>query len=76
MAMGFSTDDTCATGFGSNAMLPVVADWQGTGKTSIGVFEPNTGNWHLDNGMASGTLADPQVTFALRLVDLPATCRS
>ncbi len=44
------TIDTCVTGYGSNAMLPVVADWEGTGHTSIGVFEPNTGNWHLDNG--------------------------
>jgi hypothetical protein len=31
-------------------MLPVVADWDGSGHTSIGVFEPNTGSWHLDNG--------------------------
>ena len=44
------TIDTCVTGYGSNAMLPVVADWDGTGHTGIGVFEPNTGNWHLDNG--------------------------
>ena len=44
------TIDTCVTGYGSNAMLPVVADWEGTGHTSIGVFEPNTGTWHLDNG--------------------------
>ena len=44
------TIDTCVTGYGSKAMLPVVADWEGTGHTSIGVFEPNTGNWHLDNG--------------------------
>ena len=42
--------DTCVTNYGSNAMLPVVGDWEGTGKTSIGVFEPNTGAWHLDNG--------------------------
>ncbi len=42
--------DTCVTGYGSNGMLPIVADWEGTGHTSIGVFESNTGTWHLDNG--------------------------
>ena len=42
--------DTCVSSYGSNAMLPVAADWEGRGRTSIGVFEPNTGNWHLDNG--------------------------
>ncbi|HVO92708.1 MAG TPA: hypothetical protein VMT22_07700, partial [Terriglobales bacterium] len=48
--------DTCVSSFGSGAMLPVVADWDGSGHTSIGVFEPNTGNWHLDNG--NGTWDD------------------
>ncbi len=42
--------DVCVSGYGSSAMLPVVADWGGTGRTSVGVFEPNTGTWHLDNG--------------------------
>jgi hypothetical protein len=42
--------DTCVSRYGSNAMLPVVANWEGTGRRSIGVFEPNTGNWHIDNG--------------------------
>jgi len=42
--------DTGVSSYGSNAMLPVVADWESTGRPSIGVFEPNTGNWHLDNG--------------------------
>ena len=42
--------DTCVSSYGSNAMLPVVADWAGTGRPSIGVFEPNTGSWRLDNG--------------------------
>ena len=37
-------------------MLPVTGDWEGTGKTSIGVFEPNTGVWHLDSG--NGTWDD------------------
>ena len=47
-------------------MLPVVADWDGTGHTSIGVFEPNTGVWHLDNGNgtwdACGSTGDSCVT--------------
>ena len=42
--------DACASNFGNEAMLPIVGDWFGTGKTNIGVFDPNTGKWHLDNG--------------------------
>jgi hypothetical protein len=38
------TIDTCVTGYGGNAMLPVVAGWDGRS------FRTNTGNWHLDNG--------------------------
>ncbi|HTF92994.1 MAG TPA: hypothetical protein VK632_08105, partial [Verrucomicrobiae bacterium] len=41
--------DTCVSSYGSNAMLPLVADCESTGRP-IGVFEPDTGNWHLDNG--------------------------
>jgi hypothetical protein len=24
-------------------------DWYGRGQTNIGVFDPDTGSWHLDN---------------------------
>jgi hypothetical protein len=58
--------DTCITNYGSNAMLPVAGDWEGTGHTSIGVFEPNTGAWHLDNGNgqwdACGSTGDTCIT--------------
>lgn len=42
--------DTCVAAYGANGMLPIVADWEGTGHTALGVFDPRTGSWHLDNG--------------------------
>jgi hypothetical protein len=53
--------DTCVSSYGSNAMLPLVADWEGTGRPSIGVFEPNTGNWHLDNGSGGTLVHRPEI---------------
>lgn len=45
--------DDCLTGgcipsFGQPEHLPVVGDWLGTGSTRIGVFDPNTREWQLD----------------------------
>ena len=31
-------------------MRPVVGDWYGAGKANIGVYDPQTGTWHLDDG--------------------------
>ena len=42
--------DICVTNFGASGMRPVVGDWYGTGKTNIGVYDPQTGTWHLDDG--------------------------
>jgi hypothetical protein len=42
--------DSCITGYGNSASLPIIGDWFGSGKSHIGVFEPNTGDWHLDDG--------------------------
>jgi hypothetical protein len=41
--------DTCITSFGEAGDLPVIGDWNGTGKSKIGVFRPSTGEWFLDS---------------------------
>jgi hypothetical protein len=40
--------DLCVTAFGSPGDLPVSGDWDGTGKSKIGIFRPSTGQWFLD----------------------------
>jgi Divergent InlB B-repeat domain len=40
--------DTCYSGFGQKDDVPVAGDWDGSGKTKIGVFRPSTGQWFLD----------------------------
>jgi hypothetical protein len=53
--------DKCFGPFGSQGDLPVVGDWNGTGKAGIGVFRPNTGEWFLDmngNGRWDGCSVD------------------
>jgi hypothetical protein len=42
--------DTCITNFvGEAGDLPVIGDWNGTGRSKIGVFRPTTGEWFLDS---------------------------
>ncbi|HEY2923209.1 MAG TPA: InlB B-repeat-containing protein [Candidatus Binatia bacterium] len=41
-------DDRCIRSFGRQGDLPVAGDWNGTGRTKIGVFRPTTGEWFLD----------------------------
>jgi hypothetical protein len=53
--------DTCLARFGAKRDLPVVGDWDGTGKTRIGIFRPSTGEWLLDvngNGKFDGCKVD------------------
>jgi Divergent InlB B-repeat domain len=55
------TVDACLGPFGQPGDLPVAGDWTGAGKAQIGVFEPNTGIWHLDlneNGVFDGCTVD------------------
>jgi hypothetical protein len=40
--------DTCFDFTGSSGDLPVSGDWNGTGKSKVGVFRPSTGAWYLD----------------------------
>jgi hypothetical protein len=42
------TIDRCTKAFGAAGDLPVVGDWNGSGKDKIGVFRPSTGKWILD----------------------------
>jgi hypothetical protein len=42
------TNDECLGRFGMKGDLPVVGDWDGTGKVRIGVFRPSTQMWYLD----------------------------
>jgi len=53
--------DDCISSFGLSDDLPVVGDWNGTGKDKIGVFRPSTGEWLLDvngNGVWDGCEVD------------------
>jgi hypothetical protein len=42
------TKDKCLGQFGTKGDLPIVGDWDGTGKIRIGVFRPSTAMWYLD----------------------------
>jgi hypothetical protein len=48
--------------FGLPGWIPVVGDWNGTGKTGIGAYDPTSGFWYLRN-TATGGLPDAG-TFA------------
>jgi hypothetical protein len=53
--------DQCVDGFGSAGDLPVSGDWDGSGKSKIGVWRPTTGQWFLDyngNGVWDGCSVD------------------
>jgi hypothetical protein len=53
--------DGCLGPFGVSGDLPVVGDWNGTGTTKLGVFDPHTGLWRLDlngNGLWDGCQSD------------------
>src|SRR6476620_9180541 len=42
------TKDKCLGQFGAKGDLPIVGDWDGSGKVRIGVFRPSTQMWYLD----------------------------
>ena len=56
--------------FGEAGDTPVVGDWNGNGRTDIGVFRPTTAAWYLDNngttywqgGDTFSTFGNPGVT--------------
>src|SRR5262249_42932704 len=56
--------DLCLGPFGKRGSLPVTGDWDGSGVTRIGVFNPSFGTWQLDlNG--NGTFDDCSVDLCL-----------
>ena len=40
--------DLCISSFGTAGDLPVTGDWNGAGRSKIGLFRPRTGEWLLD----------------------------
>ena len=66
--------DPCLKKFGIKGDMPVVGDWDGTGKIRIGVFRPSTGQWFLDtngNGKFDGCTVDACLGPFGQLGDLP-----
>ncbi len=52
--------------FGIPGAIPVTGDWNGSGTTKIGIYDPATASWYLDfngDGQWSGTSIDRQYTF-------------
>ena len=46
--------DKCLGCFGTNGDLPVLGDWDGTGKISVGIFRCSRGMWYLEmNGIGN-----------------------
>jgi hypothetical protein len=37
--------------FGTTGDVPLVGDWQGTGRDGIAIFRPSTGYWYFDNNL-------------------------
>jgi len=61
---GTPTDASAFHGFAG--VIPVTGDWNGNGKTEIGVYDPNTAKWYLDfngNGKWDGTTIDHTAWF-------------
>ena len=70
-----SPSDTILGPFGSLGDLPVVGDWDGTGKAKIGVFRPDTGQWFFDlngNGKLDNCTVDTCLGPFGQPGDLPA----
>lgn len=52
--------------------VPVSGDWNGTGKASIGMYRPSTGQWFLDtNGNGVWDAGDTQATYGGVTGDIP-----
>jgi hypothetical protein len=71
---GCSTD-RCYYNFGISEDIPVTGDWNGDGKTEIGVFRPSIGWWFVDvngNGTWNGCSTDGCYNLGIS-IDLPVT---
>jgi Divergent InlB B-repeat domain len=66
--------DRCVNLYGAPGDLPVVGDWNGAGRSAIGVFRPSTGEWFLDyndNSTWDGCGVDACVTGFGTSGDMP-----
>jgi hypothetical protein len=64
-----------AYSFGLTGDIPITGDWNGDGRTEIGVFRPSTQLFYLDangNGAWNGALIDKAYSFGLT-GDIPIT---
>jgi len=60
--------------YGQSGDIPVEGDWDGSGKSKIGVFRPSTGVWYLDmndNGLWDNTVIDRQISTFGKPGDIP-----
>jgi hypothetical protein len=62
--------DKCYSGFGEIDDLPVAGDWDGDGRTKIGVFRPSTGQWFLDKN-GNGRLDNCHVDICISAFGQP-----
>ena len=46
--------DRCIGPFGADTDVPLVGDWNGTGKLKLGVYDPKHKKWELDANNSSG----------------------
>jgi hypothetical protein len=63
---GTPTDAIYYFGGGIPGALPVTGDWDGSGTTNLGVYDPASGTWYLDyngNGTWDGPTVDRMYTF-------------
>jgi hypothetical protein len=44
----YSAATTLSGSFGVPGDIPVIGDWNGDGRTKVGVFRPSVGRWYLD----------------------------
>ena len=65
--------DKCLTNYGTTGMRAVVGDWYGTGKTNIGVYDPWTGTWHLDDGNGSWDNCDLAIDLCISSFGAPGS---
>lgn len=60
--------------FGQAGDVPVTGDWDGSGKTRIGVYRPASGEWLLDyNGSGALDAGDRTYRFGGQAGDVPVT---
>jgi Divergent InlB B-repeat domain len=60
--------DYCMGPFGSDANLPIIGDWDGSGKLKLGLYTPASKNWQLDtndNASWEGCRTDACYNFAV-----------